>query len=243
MVWFIPLLIQGAQTLLAKKGAKSAQKGQAKSQAAADAIENERLALAREASARADEQYARYNRTFVPLQDQLIRDAQRSPSPDVAAGLAAADTESQLATARGSLDRQIGRRGINPADGAVVDAEARLALAGGRARAGAMTAARRQAVADKNAKIANVVALGNGLPGTAYNFTAQAGAGLSSVGAGRTNRSIYQDAIAGQAGSEFGLSLADLLQTGLNTRIPRTPRTFLPKIDLGQQQPRVGVAA
>lgn len=217
MVWFIPLLTAAAQALMSKSAANKAQKGQAKAQAASDVIENEKLRLSREAEARADEQYARYQRTFVPLQDELIRNATRPINPDVDAGLAGADVEAQMATARGSLDRQIGRRGINPADGAVVDAESRLALAGGKARAAAMTSARRNAVADRNTRIAGAVGLGTSLPGMAYNYGAQANAGLASVGANRSNTLLNQNALAGAAGSELGLSFADLMRGGFNS--------------------------
>jgi hypothetical protein len=211
MVWFIPLITMAASALLSAKQAKSAKNAQGKAQAAADKIENDRLALARKSDARAEELYGRYQRTFVPLEDQLIRDATRKVNPDVEAGLAAADVESALATQRGALSRQIGRRGINPADGAVADAEARLALAGGKARAGASTMARRNAVADQRARLAQAVALGRNLPGMAYNYDAQAGSGLSDVYNQRAANLNYQNQLAGQSGSELGIALADAL--------------------------------
>lgn len=223
-------------------------KAQKAAQRRAEQLENERISLARKSDARGEEQYARYMNTFVPLQDELIREAKRPANPDVAAGQATADVEDQLATARGSLSRQIGRRGINPADGAVIDAEARLALAGGKARAGAATMARRQAVSDRNARIAAVAGMGQSLPGTAYNFSAQAGGGLSDALNYAGNDLNYQRYLSGQTGEAFGNTASNIdlnaIGAGLGNGIRKLmPRMFLPRIDLGQQQPAYGAVA
>lgn len=213
MVWFIPLILGAASLAMNKSASDKAAKNQKKAQASSDAIEAEKLRLSREQQARADEEYARYQRVYAPLEDQLVRDAMRAPNPDAQAGLASADAELAAATQRGVLSRALSRRGIDPNSGAVADAEARLALASGKARAAAMTTARRNAVADQRAKQLQAVSLGRSLPGTSYNLSTQAGAGLSSLANLRANRAIYQDQVAGQAGEGLGLALSDIVNT------------------------------
>jgi len=256
MVWFIPLLLGAAQLGLSASSASKARKQQKKAQASADSVEAEKLRLSREQQARADEQYARYQRTYVPIEDQLIADARKAPNPDTAAGLAAADAELAASTQRGVLSRSLARRGIDPNSGAVADAEGRLALASARARAATMTGARRQAVNDQRAKLLQVASMGRSLPGTALNFSTMAGSGLGSVAAARAQRAMYQDALAGEAGNEMGYALSDVLNTapaivdGFNAwraSRPIEPVTIKQRYDvhpyLAERQPLQGWAA
>jgi hypothetical protein len=244
------LLIQAALGAYQASEAKKQGKVQKKAEAARQRSEDERLAMARRSEAKADEADARYKAVFQPIQDDLIREARRPINPDVQAGQAISDTEGQLATARGALTRNLGRRGINPADGAVIDAEARLALAGGKARAAAGTMARRQAVADREGRLLRAAGLGSNLPGIGLNYASMAGSGLSDVLNSRSNEAAYQRWLSQQSGDALGGSLAGILTSapegvtgglGMLDRFQNKlyarpyshigPQTFMPQID------------
>lgn len=221
MPWLSALVSLGTAVL----GAKSAKKGQKKADALeaerqkkADVLEAQRLDLAKRADARAAEQYQRYQTVFQPLEDQLIRRLSRPVDTDAQAAMAGSDVQRAVATQQDSLGRVLRRRGLRAGDAAAVDAEARLGLGAARARAGAMTAARRQGVQDTTANQRTLAGLAQGQFSNADGMRRFADAGLSDVYGSAVNRLTNAQGRADQARSDnadaFGV-LGDVVSKNL----------------------------
>lgn len=207
MSWWMPVIQLGAD-LLSSKAAGKGVKAQSRTSAA---LEAEQLKLSQNQDQRAQQAWDRYNNTFVPIENKLLEQLKTPISPNVEAGLAMGDVEKQALVARGALGRNFGRRGINPADGAVVDAEARLALATGLGRAAAATTARRGAKTQTIANLAAASNLGRGLPAQASGFSNSASAGLSDLTRLNAIRLAQAQENSGKAGAGLGESIVDAI--------------------------------
>lgn len=174
-------------------------------------IEDMRLALAAKNDSRGDTLMNRYTNTFLPLQDQVIGLAKRKVNPDVEAGIAGADVEQAVTAQRGALKRQYGRMGVNPNDGAAIDAESRLALNAGLGKAAAMTGARRTAKDVEMNRLLTAAQLGTSLPGQAAQFTGLTGSALSEVLARRGSDLTNANNLAQGAGANLGSTIGDLV--------------------------------
>ncbi|HYP80211.1 MAG TPA: hypothetical protein VEQ17_07980 [Steroidobacteraceae bacterium] len=208
-----PLINTGAQALLAGVASKKAGDTLSSADARYNNIEDVRLGLALKNDERADQLMGRYTDTFMPIQDRAITLGTKRISPEIEAGKAAADVQDQVAVQQGALKRQYGRMGVNPNDGAAIDAQARLALGAGLGRAAASTNARRNAVDTELQRLIAVNSLGTGLPGQASGFTGQAASGVADILNQRSRLLSDAQNNAQQAGGELGGSLADVIGT------------------------------
>lgn len=114
----------------------------------------------------AAEDRARYQSTFVPLQDAYIEDAKNWNSPERVAAQAAAataDVQNAAAVQRGTSVRQAAAMGVNPNSGRFINAQAKADADTALAGAGAANLARRQVQAEADAKMAQAINMGNGL--------------------------------------------------------------------------------
>jgi hypothetical protein len=178
------------------------------------------LDLAGRQEGRAQQLFDRYTGTFVPMEDRYIKEATRAADPSFEAGLAGADVEKQVGIQRGIIARQLGRRGVSPNSGAVIDAEHRLGLGAAAARAGASTMARRSARERELRGLESVVNFGKGFPATAGSYFSGAqsgygqGAGLNAArSAAASERGMTYRGLEGKATEAMGESIAGLLDT------------------------------
>lgn len=126
----------------------------------------------------ADKDRARYEQTFLPLQDQLISQAQRYQDPafqEAEAARQAAEVSRQYNLARGAAQDRLESFGIDPTQtrSAALDMSARTAEAA--ARAGAANAGRQGAIDRGINLMGGVLGYGNNLTGQALNAYGGAG--------------------------------------------------------------------
>lgn len=180
----------------------------------------------------ANEDRARYERVFQPLQDQYIRRAQQWDSPKRKARLSAravADVSQQLDLADEQNRRAMAARGVAPNSGAYADTAAKTGVAGALAKVGAATTARRSVEAQGQAMRDNAINLGQGFavnPATSMglsNGAASSGFSGAMSGQGQMGSMLNQDyrnrmagyqadqssigAMAGAAGTLAGFAL------------------------------------
>lgn len=128
----------------------------------------------------AEEDRARYQDVFLPLQDQYIAEAKDwdSPARKAARGeQAAADVRQQIKAADGTRVRQAMAMGLNPNSGAFQAGQRRAGVDAGLAVAGARNLSDRQVDAEAETRQANAINLGSGLgvnPGTSMSLSNQA---------------------------------------------------------------------
>lgn len=157
---------------------------------------------AKTTNAWAAEDRGRYQKTFVPLQDKFISEAQDYASPErraAAADAAAGDVTLAAAQQRGQMARQMGAMGVNPNSGRFMSAVGRQGTDTALATAGARNLARRT-VDDQGRQLrASAVNMGSGLavnPGTSMGLSNQSGqAGFSGAmqGYGQQATILNQD--------------------------------------------------
>jgi uncharacterized protein YfbU (UPF0304 family) len=114
----------------------------------------------------ADEDRTRQQRTFIPMQDRYIADAETWDSParqQQAARESVADVQLAAAGARGQQQRQAMAMGISPESGRFGEASRSQDNALALASAGAANTARRNVIQEGEAKRANAINMGSGL--------------------------------------------------------------------------------
>jgi hypothetical protein len=118
----------------------------------------------------AEDDRARYQGVFEPLQNRYINDALRGPDYDSVAGdvrRARADVTNAFDLAEKQEQRRLAAMGVNPAAGRSTEATRRSEIAQGLAEAGAANttrlASRARAEAEADMKLANSINLGSGL--------------------------------------------------------------------------------
>lgn len=150
----------------------------------------------------AAEDRARFQDVFIPLQDQMIAEAQDWNSPErKQAKMASASADVALAArlGEGQSMRKAMAMGVNPASGAFQSAMGKTRMATDLAQAGAANLAGRQVEAEADAKKANAINLGMGLgvnPATSMglsNGAAQAGFGGAMSGYGQAGDLYAKD--------------------------------------------------
>ena len=131
-------------------------------------------------------EYADYQRkTFRPLEEGMVKDAQEYDTPErreAAAVAAKADVETNLAAQRGISTRNLSRMGVNPSSGKSLDLNNQMALAGASMQAGASNKARTQVETMGHARKMDAASLGRGLAGnqaTAAGLAITAGNGAA----------------------------------------------------------------
>ncbi|MBV7408770.1 tail fiber domain-containing protein [Maritimibacter sp. DP1N21-5] len=150
----------------------------------------------------AAEDRARYKNTFIPLQDELIADAQGYDTPErraAAAAQAEADTQQQITLARQQEDRRLAGMGVSPDSGRADATAQSRSVQSGLATAGAREMARRQVETEGLSRKAAAVNMGQGLavnPGTSIglsNGAASSGASAAMTGYGQQGSLLNQD--------------------------------------------------
>lgn len=156
----------------------------------------------------ATEDRARYQDTFIPLQDQFIKDAKNWGNPGrVGARVneARAGTQQAIAQGQGQQQRQMAAMGVRPDSGRSAALSGATALQGGLAVAGAENTARRQVQAEAQQMQGQAINLGSGL---ALNPGQTMGQSVSTGAQG------FQGAInaQGQAGSLYNTQFQQQMQ-------------------------------
>lgn len=143
----------------------------------------------------------RQQEVFLPLEDQMISDAQTWASPERMAARtnqAAADVASGMSTARMSAERRDAAMGVRPGSGRGSATARSMNIQEGLARAGARNVAGRQVEAEGDARMADVINMGRGMavnPATSLGMASNTQAsGFSGAMQGyNQSASIYSD--------------------------------------------------
>jgi hypothetical protein len=155
----------------------------------------------------AEQDRARYQNVFQPLQDRYVRQAENWNSPQrraAEAREAATDVSVAARQAGQQLQRQQMQMGINPASGAGRGAAIRQRNDTALAMAGARNSARNRVEAEADSRMANAINMGSGLavnPGTAMGISTGAMQSGGNAAMGGYNQQ------------------AELLQTDYNNRL------------------------
>lgn len=203
-------------------GAGASLYGGGKAQRAADRetrrrreLEERQLKISEAEEARSAELFDFYGEVYQPIERELGRSVLEDKyRPDVEAGLAVADVERSAQTQRDIDERRLQRVGVDPSSGRYVGTERARGLREVLGKAGAGTEARYATRRRNEARLAQVAALGKGLPGQSAMFSGQAGRGLGDVRRGVSANERYLQGLAGGYGEQFGGYMADI-GTGL----------------------------
>lgn len=164
----------------------NAQQRQAGIDATASAVSSAALGAQDTALTNAATDRARYENTFVPLQDQIINDAKNYDTPEAqaaAAAAAGADTQSAIAGQQAATERQQASMGVNPNSGRFQGTQRAQGLNSALAVAGAKNDARETTRNTGQALRMNTVGLGANLPQQSLAAT-QVGLGAGQNAAG-----------------------------------------------------------
>lgn len=152
-------------------------------------VANGQLDIMKQNAAQGKDYYDYMQRTFRPVEEQMVRDARSFNTEgkrEELAGQAAADVGLAFQTTRGSNERAMASMGVNPNSGRFAGQQGASQLGLAATKAQAMTGTRRQAEALGYAKMADAVGMGRGLPG------ASAGAYQVATGAGSQAANNFQ---------------------------------------------------
>jgi hypothetical protein len=125
----------------------------------------------------ADEDRARSQTVFQPLEDRFIAEAEGYDSPErraAAVSQAIGDVRQEAAAGRGMQERQLAAMGVNPASGRFAGETRRGSTAESLAAAGAANVARRQVEGTGRGLRADAINMGRGLsvnPGTSMGLS------------------------------------------------------------------------
>jgi len=176
----------------------------------AERIANQQLASQEQQMKQAQEYYDYQQKTFRPVEQGLVTQAQEydtEANRERLASQAAADTARAFGTAEGMTSRNLARRGVGPGSGNAMAMQNQNALALASSRAGAMTGARNQAEQIGYARKLDAVGLGRGLAGASTAaYGAATGAGSAGLGSSMAPGSQYMQGL-GQAGQTYGAML------------------------------------
>lgn len=152
----------------------------------AQRVADQQLASQEQQMKQAQDYYDYQQKTFRPLEQGLVTQAQEydtEANRERLASQAAADTARAFGTAEGMTSRNLARRGVGPGSGNAMAMQNQNAIALASSRAGAMTGARDRAEQLGYARKLDAVGLGRGLAGAstaAYGAATGAGsAGLN----------------------------------------------------------------
>lgn len=151
---------------------------------------------------------ARYEGTYVPLENQYIASAKGWDTPEAeqqAAAAAEANVAQQMEQGRSAAVRQLQAYGIDPGSPRYASFDVGARTAGAAAEAGAGNTAINQRQMEGLQLLQNAAGMGRGLPG--QSLAGFAGAGSSGTGAINTGNSIINTGFGamGTPGSYYGL--------------------------------------
>lgn len=187
-------------------------------------IANQQMAAQQQQMAQAQDYYNYQQQTFRPLEQGLVRDAQRFNTADYRnqlASQAAAASAQAFGNIQNASNRAMGSMGINPNSGrfAGITAQNNLGLAAQRANA--MTGARQQAEQMGWARQMDVSGLGRNLPSASLAaYQGASGAGTSGINTYMAPGNQYQAGLANAGNSAAGVLNAqtNAYNTGLNAQ-------------------------
>lgn len=199
-----------ASAILGRKDKKEAEQRADVDRSRELALEERNVKIAEAQDARAGTLFEHYTDTFLPREQGMVDEAfDRVISPARAEARATKDVRSAFDTQRGSTTRRLRSLGVDPTSGSYVGVDRASSLAEAEAEAGQRTAAR-EGVRDKNfARQMDVLQLGRGLPGTAGNLSAVASGTLSDASRVASARAAGSDAMAGEAGFNYGQAITE----------------------------------
>lgn len=151
----------------------------------------------------ADEQYQRYKDTYIPVEDQMVKDAMGYDSQENIqrrSGIAAANVNQQFSNAAGQNARLLSRYGLNPNSSAFARENAKLTNQEALASAGAQTGAAFDTMDKAIALRAGAAQTGRGLTNTALG----AFAGATNSGSAAGNVSAQGMGVASQGAGVMG---------------------------------------
>lgn len=157
----------------------------------------------------AQDYYDYQQQTFRPLEQGLVRDAERFNTEDYReqlASQAAADTARAFGTAEGATARNLARRGVGPGSGNAMAMQGQNALALASMRAGAATGARNQAEQIGFARRLDVTGLGRGLAGASTAaYSGATGAGSAGLNTSMAPGTQFQQGLGAAGGTMGGI--------------------------------------
>lgn len=169
----------------------------------AQKIADQQMAAQQQQMNQAQDYYNYQQQTFRPVEQGLVRDAQRFNTADYRnqmASQAAAASAQAFGNVQASNQRAMASMGVNPNSGrfAGINSQANLGLAA--QRAGAMTGARQGAEQMGWARRMDVTGLGRGLAGASTAaYQGATGAGTSGMNTSMAPGNQYQQGLAGAA--------------------------------------------
>lgn len=169
----------------------------------AQKIADQQMAAQQQQMNQAQDYYNYQQQTFRPVEQGLVRDAQRFNTEDYRnqmASQAAAASAQAFGNVQASNQRAMASMGVNPNSGrfAGINSQANLGLAA--QRAGAMTGARQGAEQMGWARRMDVTGLGRGLAGASTAaYQGATGAGTSGMNTSMAAGNQYQQGLAGAA--------------------------------------------
>ena len=173
----------------------------------AERVAASQIAAQEQQMAQAQDYYDYQQQTFRPLEQGLVRDAERFNTEgyrEQLAQKAAADVQQAFQGAQGVSMREATRRGINPNSGAFGAASNANSLRLAAATAGAQTGARSQAEQTGYARRLDAVGIGRGLAGASTAaYQAATGAGSAGINTSMAAGNQFQQGLS-SAGTTMG---------------------------------------
>jgi len=146
----------------------------------------------------------RYEQTFLPMQDQYIKEAQEYDTAarrEEAAGGAMADTQRQAEAARANADQRLRGMGLDPSQMRSASLLQTQDVMGAAQQAAAANQERQRIENQGRAMRADAMNLGMGLPAqAAAGFAGSGQSGQGALGAGQAGQQAQLNAIQGGAG-------------------------------------------
>lgn len=173
----------------------------------AQRVADQQLASQEQQMKQAQDYYDYQQKTFRPLEQGLVTQAQEydtEANRERLASQAAADTARAFGTAEGMTSRNLARRGVGPGSGNAMAMQNQNAIALASSRAGAMTGARDRAEQIGYARKLDAVGLGRGLAGASTAaYGAATGAGSAGINSSMAPGNQYMAGLT-STGNTYG---------------------------------------
>lgn len=167
--------------------------------------------------------YSQYDQIGLPAEQRYIAAAEKPVNADAAANAAVGAIDEQATGARASMARTDASYGINPNSGRAISENANFNLNTAVAKAGAATAARRQAVQQTLSNLGSAAGAGGNLLSGAETFAGMEPAGLSGASANEAAIAGQQGQTAAGYGNLAGYGLSSYMNNNPSAPPPSTP--------------------
>jgi len=169
----------------------------------------------------AEEQWARFQEVFAPVEDELVADAMAEPDYAQAEGQAVSDVQQSFGKAEEARRREMGRYGLDPSMGRSEGMAQRQDIEKAKAEVGGRTMARREEDDKAWAKKIAVTSLGKGLQSNAQTALSDVGRGYGNLATGAAQSAAAGNQAAGywagQAVNSFNKQGETPSNTGFNS--------------------------